>query len=166
MLILMYHCGLRISELVSLPLNSINPSKKQILIFGKGAKERMVPISDAALEEIQNYLEIRHCFIKEKESKWLFPSPLAKEGHITRDSFYKHLKNIAAQAGISPTRITPHVLRHSFATQLLRHKADLRSVQKILGHENISTTEIYTHIIPEDLIESVQKKHPLSHRQK
>lgn len=164
MLILMYHCGLRVSELVSLPINNINQSKKQITVFGKGAKERIIPISDTALEEIKDYLQIRHCFTKDKESKWLFPSQTAKEGHITRDSFYKHLKELAVQAGISPSRITPHVLRHSFATQLLRHKADLRSVQKMLGHENISTTEIYTHIISEELIETVQKLHPLAKR--
>ena len=162
MLILMYHCGLRVSELVSLPINSINLNKKQILIFGKGAKERLLPVSDAAIEEVQDYLNIRECFIKGKESKWMFPSLTAKEGHITRDSFYKHLKNIAVKAGISPTRVTPHVLRHSFATQLLRHNADLRSVQKMLGHESITTTEIYTHIISEELINTVQKKHPLS----
>ena len=164
MLILMYHCGLRISELVCLPVNSINLHKKQILIFGKGAKERLLPVSDAAIEEIEDYLNIRECFIKGKESKWLFPSLTAKEGHITRDSFYKHLKNIAVQAGISPSCVTPHVLRHSFATQLLRHDADLRSVQKMLGHESITTTEIYTHIISDELINTVQRLHPLSHK--
>ena len=164
MLILMYHCGLRVSELVSMPVNSINTSKKQLTVLGKGAKERVIPVSEAALEEIEDYLTYRHCFFKEKESKWLFPSPNAKEGHITRDSFYKHLKELAPQAGISPSRITPHVLRHSFATQLLRHDADLRSVQKMLGHESITTTEIYTHIITDELIETVQKLHPLSRK--
>lgn len=166
MLVLMYHCGLRVSELVALPVNSINPSKKQITIFGKGAKERMIPVSEAALEEIEDYLTFRKCFIKEKESKWLFPSLTAKEGHITRDSFYKHLKELASLAGISPSRVTPHVLRHSFATQLLRHKADLRSVQKMLGHESIGTTQIYTHIITEELIETVKKLHPLNQLKK
>lgn len=166
MLILMYHCGLRVSELVSLPVNAINPDKKQILIFGKGAKERLIPVSDAALEEIEDYLSYRHCFFKGKESKWLFPSLTAREGHITRDYFYKQLKELAVHAGISPSRITPHVLRHSFATQLLRHHADLRSVQKMLGHESIGTTQIYTHIISEELIETVQKLHPLSQLKK
>ena len=166
MLILMYHCGLRVSELVSLPINAINPAKKQILVFGKGAKERLIPVSDAALEEIEDYLSYRHCFIKGKESKYLFPSLSAKEGHLTRDAFYKYLKELAVRAGISPSRITPHVLRHSFATQLLRHHADLRSVQKMLGHESIGTTQIYTHIISEELIETVQKLHPLSQLKK
>ena len=164
MLILMYHCGLRVSELVAMPLNSINFSKKQITILGKGAKERMLPVSDTAIEEIEDYLTFRKCFTKEKNSKWLFPSLRAKDGHITRDSFYKHLKNVAVQAGISPSRITPHVLRHSFATQLLRHDADLRSVQKMLGHESIGTTQIYTHIINEELINKVQKLHPLGNK--
>ena len=164
MLILMYHCGLRVSELVAMPLNSINMAKKQITVLGKGAKERLIPVSEAALEEIDDYLMFRECFIKGKESKWLFPSPSAEEGHITRDTFYKHLKEIAARAGISPMKITPHVLRHSFATQLLRHKADLRSVQKMLGHESIGTTQIYTHIIDEDLIKTVQKLHPLNQK--
>lgn len=164
MLILMYHCGLRVSELVSAPINCINFAKKQITILGKGAKERIVPVSDAALEEIEDYLTFRHCFIKGKESSWLFPSLSSKEGHITRDSFYKYLKELATKSGISPSRITPHVLRHSFATQLLRHDADLRSVQKMLGHESITTTEIYTHIITDELIETVQKLHPLSHK--
>lgn len=164
MIILMYHCGLRVSELVALPLNNINLNKKQILVFGKGAKERLLPVSDAAIEEIKDYLEIRKCFIKGKESNWMFPSLTSKDGHISRDSFYKHLKNLAVIAGISPSRITPHVLRHSFATQLLRHDADLRSVQKMLGHESITTTEIYTHIISEELINTVQRLHPLSRK--
>lgn len=164
MLILMYHCGLRVSELVAMPLNNINFNKKQITILGKGSKERLLPVSDSALEELEDYITYRHCFFKEKESKWLFPSLTAKEGHITRDSFYKHLKEIAALAGISPSKVTPHVLRHSFATQLLRHNADLRSVQKMLGHESINTTEIYTHIISEELMNTVQKLHPLSRK--
>ena len=166
MLILMYHCGLRVSELVSLPINAINPAKKQILVFGKGAKERLIPVSDAALEEIEDYLSYRHCFIKGKESKYLFPSLSAKEGHLTRDAFYKYLKELAVRAGISPSRITPHVLRHSFATQLLRHHADLQKKKKMLGHESIGTTQIYTHIISEELIETVQKLHPLSQLKK
>ena len=166
MLILMYHCGLRVSELVSLPLNNINFNKKQILIFGKGAKERIVPISETAIKELKEYLPIRQCFIKGKQSNWLFPSLNSQSGHISRDSFFKHLKNLAVLAGISPSRVTPHVLRHSFATQLLRHHADLRSVQKMLGHENIGTTEIYTHIISEELINTVQKLHPLSQLKK
>lgn len=166
MLTLMYHCGLRVSELVSLPFNNINFKKQQILIFGKGAKERLIPISDTAIKELEEYLPIRQCFIKDKQSPWLFPSLTAQSGHISRDSFFKHLKKLAVLAGISPSHVTPHVLRHSFATELLRHHADLRSVQKMLGHENIGTTEIYTHIISEELINTVQKLHPLNHLKK
>lgn len=164
MLILMYHCGLRVSEMAALPLNSINYNKKQILIKGKGAKERIVPISEEAIAEIKEYLNFRHFFINGKASPWLFPSLTAKEGHITRDFFFKHLKNIAIKAGIYPERVSPHVLRHSFATSLLRNDADLRSVQKMLGHENITTTEIYTHIISDELIAKVQRLHPLNRK--
>lgn len=164
MLILMYHCGLRISELVSLKTNSINYDKQQITIFGKGAKERIVPISKEAAKEILEYTKFRRCFFKEKNNPWLFPSQTSQSGHITRDTFFKHLKNIAVSAGIYPQRISPHVLRHSFATQLLRHDADLRAVQKMLGHESITTTEIYTHIISEELIDKVRRIHPLSRK--
>lgn len=162
MLILMYHCGLRVSELVSLPLNAINTSKKQITILGKGAKERIIPISEAAIEEIEDYLTYRDLFSNNKNNKWMFPSLSAKEEHISRDSFYKQLKKLAAMAGISPSRVSPHVLRHSFATQLLRHQVNLRSLQKMLGHESINTTQIYTHIIDDELLKTIQKLHPLA----
>ena len=162
MLILMYHCGLRVSELVSLPLNAINTSKKRITILGKGAKERIIPISEAAIEEIEDYLTYRDLFSNNKNNKWMFPSLSAKEEHISRDSFYKQLKKLAAMAGISPSRVSPHVLRHSFATQLLRHQVNLRSLQKMLGHESINTTQIYTHIIDDELLKTIQKLHPLA----
>lgn len=162
MLELMYVCGLRVSELVSLPENSINFEKKQILILGKGSKERIVPVADKAIKTILNYIAERAEFLNGKKSEWLFPSKSSKSGHITRDSFFKLLKKLAVQAGVYPSRISPHVLRHSFATHLLNHDVDLRSVQKLLGHENISTTEIYTHIISQKLIKTVQDKHPLS----
>ena len=103
-------------------------------------------------------------FIKKSSSStWLFPSLTAVSGHLTRDAFYKDLKKLAADCGIYPSRISPHVLRHSFATHLLNNNADLRSVQKMLGHENITTTEIYTHIIPQKLGDVVRSKHPLAH---
>lgn len=164
MLVLMYHCGLRVSELISLKVNSINYDKQQITVFGKGAKERIVPISKEAVKEILEYTNFRLCFCKEKNNPWLFPSKTSQNGHITRDAFFKHLKNIAVSAGIYPQRISPHVLRHSFATQLLRHDADLRAVQKMLGHESIGTTEIYTHIISDELIDKVRRIHPLSRK--
>jgi len=164
MLILMYHCGLRVSELISLPINGIHYDKRQIKIKGKGAKERIVPISEFAIKEVLEYSKIRDFHIKEKNNNWLFPSVKNKGKPITRDAFYKQLKKLALLTGIYPSRISPHVLRHSFATQLLRHNADLRSVQKMLGHESITTTEIYTHIISDELIEKIQKLHPLGRK--
>lgn len=164
MLVVMYSCGLRVSELVSLPEECINFEKKQILVRGKGSKERLIPIADQALQAIRHYLAFRDHFMRISRGKsvWLFPSLASKSGHLTRDAFYKSLKELATKAGIYPSRISPHVLRHSFATHLLGHDVDLRSVQKMLGHESISTTEIYTHIISEKLIKTVQSKHPLA----
>lgn len=163
MLELMYACGLRVSELVSMPENSINFDKKQLLIRGKGSKERLIPVAGQALEQVQDYLTYRDYFLKGgRRSVWLFPSKSSASGHVTRDSFFKHLKELAVEAGLDRDKVSPHVLRHSFATHLLNHNADLRAVQKMLGHEDIGTTEIYTHIISDDLIKKVQKLHPLS----
>ena len=164
MLELMYACGLRVSELTGLPENCINFDKKQILVRGKGSKERLIPVADQTLKAIISYLQEREKFIRGRRSVWLFPSAQSKQGHITRDGFAKDLKNLAIECGISPTKVSPHVLRHSFATHLLHNGADLRSVQKMLGHEDIATTEIYTHIIPEDLIGVVATNHPLSRK--
>ena len=163
MLILMSACGLRVSELVGLPENCINFDKKEILVRGKGSKERLIPISDEAIEAVLDYTTYRDNFIRGgRKSIWLFPSLTSSSGHMTREAFFVALKELAAEAGISPEKISPHVLRHTFATRLLNHDADLRSVQKMLGHEDISTTEIYTHITSEKLIDTVKKLHPLS----
>ena len=164
MLKLMYACGLRVSELVCLPLNCINFDRRQIIVKGKGAKERIVPVAEAALKEILAYLPVRESLLKGKEKPFLFPSSSAAGGHITRDGFFKNLKNLAVLAGIPPEKISPHVLRHSFATHLLNRDVDLRSLQKMLGHEDISTTEIYTHILSDELLQEVQNKHPLAQR--
>lgn len=162
MLELMYACGLRVSELVGLPEGCINFDKKQILVRGKGNKERLIPVADSALHAVLEYLQYRDDFIKNgRKSIWLFPSKLSKLGHITRDGFFKDLQELAIICGIPPQKISPHVLRHSFATHLLHNGADLRSVQKMLGHEDIATTEIYTHIMPEDLLRVVAAAHPL-----
>lgn len=164
MIELMYATGLRVSELVGLPENSINYGKKLVTLVGKGNKERIVPIAVRVITALQEYLPLRNEFIKKNSSStWLFPSLTAVSGHLTRDAFYKDLKKLAADCGIYPSRISPHVLRHSFATHLLNNNADLRSVQKMLGHENITTTEIYTHIIPQKLGDVVRSKHPLAH---
>lgn len=164
MIELMYATGLRVSELVGLPENAINYGKRLVTLVGKGNKERIVPIAERVITALQEYLPLREEFIKKNSSStWLFPSLTSVSGHLTRDAFYKDLKKLAADCGIYPSRISPHVLRHSFATHLLNNNADLRSVQKMLGHENITTTEIYTHIIPQKLGDVVRSKHPLAH---
>ena len=163
MLELMYACGLRVSELVSLPENCINFDKRQILVRGKGSKERLIPIAENTLKVILDYFDLRQEFIRGRKSIWLFPSKQSSSGHITRDAFFKNIKELAVLSGISPNKVSPHVLRHSFATHLLHNGADLRSVQLMLGHADISTTEIYTHIMSNELLEEVRAKHPLSH---
>ncbi|MFR1031539.1 MAG: tyrosine-type recombinase/integrase [Alphaproteobacteria bacterium] len=119
MLELMYASGLRVSELVSLPENCINFDRRQVFVRGKGSKERVVPVAPAAIQAVFDYLEQRDCFICEgRRSIWLFPSKSSRSGHISRDTFFKRLKELAVKAGIYPSRVTPHVLRHSFATHL------------------------------------------------
>ncbi|MDD4556004.1 MAG: site-specific tyrosine recombinase XerD [Alphaproteobacteria bacterium] len=165
MLELMYACGLRVSELVSLPENAINFDKKQILVKGKGSKERIIPVAEPTLKSVLGYFNFREAFVKEgRKSVWLFPSIRSTSGHITRDAFFKNIKNLAVLMGFPPSRVSPHVLRHSFATHLLNNDADLRSVQKMLGHEDISTTQIYTHIVSDRLMEIVKSKHPLANK--
>ena len=162
MIELMFATGLRISELVSLPERAVNFDKKQVMVKGKGSKERIVPISIQALNSLKTYGQYRQFFCKNgKTSPWLFPSKSAQSGHITRDTFFKQLKQLALECNLDARLISPHTLRHSFATNLLNHHADLRSVQKMLGHENIATTEIYTHITSDKLMETVKQKHPL-----
>lgn len=147
MLHILYGAGLRVSELVSLTKDSIildaETKKYILLICGKGNKERIVPLNNLAIEAIQNYLKNQSD--KNSHSSYLFPSH-AKEGHMTRQGFAKLLKELAINVGISPQKISPHVIRHAFATHLLSHGADLLSIQKLLGHKDISTTQIYTHI--------------------
>ncbi len=163
MIELMYATGLRVSELVGLPVNAVNYDKKLVTVLGKGSKERVIPIAQTTIETLKRYTEVRSEFIKKNTtSPWLFPSVKAVSGHLTRDAFYKDLKKLAVGCGIYPSRVSPHVLRHSFATHLLNNNADLRSVQKMLGHENITTTEIYTHITSQKLAQTVKQKHPLA----
>ena len=164
MIELMYATGLRVSELVGLPENAVNYNKGLITIWGKGSKERVVPVAEQALKSLAEYADLRREFIKKNSvSRWLFPSLTSISGHLTRDAFYKDLKKLAIDCGIYPSRVSPHVLRHSFATHLLNNNADLRSVQKMLGHESIATTEVYTHITSQKLGDIVRQKHPLSH---
>ena len=164
---LLYATGLRVSELVSLPLAAVRASaatiRPTLIVRGKGAKERMIPVGDAARAAIGAYLEVRDAFIpaKVKTSPRLFPSE-GRDGHLTRDGFSTLLKDLAVRAGVAPSRVSPHVLRHSFATHLLSHGADLRSLQQMLGHADISTTQIYTHVLDERLKTLVQGSHPLA----
>ncbi len=159
---LLYAAGLRVSELVSLPLAAVR-GKSAMIVRGKGAKERMVPIGGEARVAVAAYLEVRDAFIpaKVKTSPRLFPSD-GRSGHMTRAAFSNLLKDIAVRAGVPPSRVSPHVLRHSFATHLLAHGADLRSLQQMLGHADISTTQIYTHVLDERLKHLVQSSHPLA----
>lgn len=165
---LLYATGLRVSELVTLPLHAFRSGEPYIYVIGKGDKERLVPLSARALEAVQKYMEALKTakdssgklkFAANK--KWLFPSR-GKSGHLTRQFFAKELKKLGVDAGISPSRLSPHVVRHAFATHLLSNGADLRAVQKMLGHADISTTQIYTHVLEERLKSLVQSKHPLA----
>lgn len=163
MIELMYATGLRVSELVCLPINAINYNKGLVCVLGKGSKERLVPVANHTLDMLQEYLEWRQKHVAGAEkSNWLFPSQDSPDKHFTRDAFFKDLKKLALENGFNPQFISPHTLRHSFATHLLHNDADLRIVQKMLGHENITTTEIYTHITTTKLQETVCTKHPLA----
>ncbi len=159
MIELLYASGLRVSELCELPITGILGDK--LLIHGKGAKERLVPMHDAAIHALNKWLDARG----DIDSKYVFPSG-GKTGHITRDGFFKILKKCAVLAGINPNRVSPHVLRHSFASHLLAGGANLRAIQTMLGHEDISTTQIYTHVMPEQLYETIANHHPLAKKQR
>ena len=163
MIEIMYASGIRVSELVTMTLASLYQDKDFIIISGKGNKERLIPISKDTQNTINNYLKIRKFFFnKNKEVKWLFPSKQSKVGHITRQRFSQLLSLLAGKADLKIKKISPHKLRHAFASHLLANGADLRSLQQMLGHEDISTTQIYTHILDERLKQIVKDKHPLS----
>jgi len=161
---LLYATGLRVSELVGLPVNAIARTGDVLLVKGKGGKERMVPLTRAAQEALAAYRPLRDGYLKGGgDPKRLFPSR-GKEGHLTRRRFQQMLDGLAVIAGIDPAKVSPHVLRHAFATHLLAHGADLRSVQQMLGHADISTTQIYTHVLDERLRALVADHHPLAKR--
>jgi len=158
----LYATGLRVSELVGLTLSSVKAESGVLLIAGKGGKERLVPLGDPASEALAAYLEVRDMFLPGgKPSRWLFPSR-GGGGHLTRQRFGQILKDLAVDAGIDPDKLSPHVLRHAFASHLLAHGADLRAVQTMLGHADISTTQIYTHVLTERLAALVRTHHPLA----
>lgn len=161
----LYATGLRVSELVGLPLASVARKERMITVRGKGGRERMVPLSRPALAAISDYIKCRKQVLGEKVSPWLFPSR-GRAGYLTRHRFAQLLKELAVLAEIDPDRLSPHTLRHAFASHLLANGADLRAVQQLLGHADISTTQIYTHILGARLRELVETRHPLrGHKQ-
>lgn len=168
MLSITYSAGLRVSELVSLKLNNFeihNKSINQIFkVIGKGNKERIAILNEQAIANLIKYLSIREYFIPKKQDKtckWLFPSS-SEQGYITRHRFAQLLKELALNTGIDPASISPHVLRHSFASHLFSNGADLRSIQELLGHSSINTTQIYTHLDSYKLKQVIEECHPLS----
>ncbi|MBB6180075.1 site-specific tyrosine recombinase XerD [Pseudorhizobium flavum] len=159
---LLYATGMRVSELVSLPARVLGQEGRFLIIRGKGNKERLVPLSKSAIDVLQRYGQARQAELAEAgDNPWLFPSP-GKDGYLPRQVFARDLKAIAARAGLRAAAISPHVMRHAFASHLLQHGADLRIVQELLGHSDISTTQIYTHVLEERLRQLVQTHHPLA----
>ncbi|MEZ5917655.1 MAG: tyrosine recombinase [Parvularculaceae bacterium] len=168
MIELIYAAGLRVSELVTLPVSAVNAGQDALIVRGKGGKERLAPIGEFARRAVDDYLGVRQRFLPRGKggkapapSVFLFPSR-GKSGHITAARFAQMLKDVCARAGVAPERVSPHVLRHAFATHLLSGGADLRSVQQLLGHADITTTQIYTHVAQDRLQELVFNKHPLA----
>ncbi len=163
---LLYATGMRVSELVSLPVKVLDQEGRFLVIRGKGNKERLVPLSRSAIAAVASYGEVRRLALaKSGDSPWLFPSA-GKEGYLPRQVFARDLKGLAARAGLRAAAISPHVMRHAFASHLLQNGADLRVVQELLGHSDISTTQIYTHVLEERLRELVQTHHPLAKQAK
>lgn len=164
---LLYATGMRVTELVSLPVSATRGDPRLLLINGKGGKERMVPLSPPARIALTEWLKARDEIDaaaqakKQPASRFLFPSRGAT-GHLTRHRFYLMIKEFAVAAGVAPAKVTPHTLRHAFATHLLAHGADLRAIQTMLGHADVATTEIYTHVLEERLSELVLDHHPLA----
>jgi integrase/recombinase XerD len=163
----LYATGLRVSELVSLPRSAARNDARMIVVRGKGNKERLVPLTDASRQAMADYLAATDAAkTGEKNaaaSKWLFPS-FGESGHLTRQHFARDLKELAAASGLAPRLVSPHVLRHAFASHLLHNGADLRIVQTLLGHTDISTTQIYTHVVEERLKSLVRDLHPLAEK--
>jgi integrase/recombinase XerD len=163
---LLYASGLRASELIGLPLSALAPDRRFLVVRGKGGKERLVPVGRAAAAALEAYLAVRETFVSgPRGSPHLFPSR-ARQGHLTRQRLAQLLRELAPDAGLDPARLSPHVLRHAFASHLLAGGADLRALQLMLGHADIATTEIYTHVQAERLAAAVQAHHPLARRRR
>lgn len=156
-----YATGLRVSELVALPASAARRDQRMLVVRGKGGKERLVPLNQAAKRAMAEYLKLRADVKGKAQSKWLFPS-FGEQGHLTRQHFARELKALGAACGLAGDRLSPHVLRHAFASHLLHNGADLRVVQTLLGHADISTTQIYTHVLEERLKTLVRDLHPLA----
>jgi integrase/recombinase XerD len=157
---MLYATGLRVSELIALPLSAATTRERFLIVRGKGGKERLVPLNDAARRAARDWLEA----LKQAggaDGRWLFPSE-GESGHLTRQVFARELKSLAGAAGLSVAGLSPHVLRHAFASHLLQNGADLRVVQELLGHADIATTQIYTHVLDERLKSMVRDLHPLA----
>jgi len=164
----LYATGLRVSELVALPLSASRRDISMIVVRGKGNKERLVPLNEASRQAMADYLAAMAALDPDRKkstagSKWLFPS-FGESGHLTRQHFARDLKELAAASGLAPRLVSPHVLRHAFASHLLHNGADLRIVQTLLGHTDISTTQIYTHVVEERLKSLVRDLHPLAEK--
>jgi integrase/recombinase XerD len=168
---ILYAAGLRVSELVSLPVSAAQKGNAAIIVRGKGDKERLVPVGGAARRAVEDYLDVRDAFLRKNAdgapvaSPFLFPSR-GRTGHMTAARFAQLIKELALDAGVRPEIVSPHVLRHAFATHLLSGGADLRSVQAMLGHADITTTEIYTHVSQDRLRDLVFSAHPLSKKRR
>ncbi|MCO5152231.1 MULTISPECIES: site-specific tyrosine recombinase XerD [unclassified Shinella] len=164
---LLYATGLRVSELVSLPASVLAQTGRFLIVKGKGNKERLVPLSRAAVAALETYREALAADIGDDPAAGVFLFPAkSKEGHLPRQVFARDLKALAGRAGIRASTLSPHVLRHAFASHLLQNGADLRAVQELLGHQDISTTQIYTHVLEERLHQLVQTHHPLAKQAK
>ena len=163
MIEILYATGIRVSELVEMKLSATYAEKNFLLVQGKGNKERLVPISENTEGKIKDFLKIRNKFLNnDSESKWLFPSKQSSKGHITRQRFNQLLQTLCERVNLNNIKISPHKLRHAFATHLLANGVDLRSLQQMLGHADISTTQIYTHVLKDRLKKLVSDNHPLS----
>lgn len=164
---LLYATGMRVGELVSLPFNAIATGQPYIMVRGKGSKERIVPLTDRALRALKEYTDALSAGERKHggsfNSQYLFPANTTT-GFLSRQVFARDLKSLAARAGLKPETVSPHVLRHAFASHLLENGADLRVVQQLLGHSDISTTQIYTHVLTERLKRVVEESHPLAKR--
>ena len=164
---LLYASGMRVSELVSLPEKAFSPARRYLIVKGKGNKERLVPLSPDAMEAVGAWQQARDAAAqvagRDPETPFLFPAG-GESGHLARQVFARELKGLAARAGLPASFLSPHVLRHAFASHLLQNGADLRVVQELLGHADISTTQIYTHVLEERLVELVETHHPLAKR--